>query len=47
MTFSADAYDNEMGITTQSCFQGTSILSFADGEPSEQHPAASRQRTFW
>ena len=27
--FAADAYVNEMGITTQSCFRGTSILAFA------------------
>lgn len=27
--FSADAYLNEMGITTQHCFKGTSLLSFA------------------
>ena len=27
--FSADAYVNEMGITTQHCIRGTSILSFA------------------
>src|SRR5260221_2405885 len=27
--FSADAYLNEMGITTQHCFQGTSITTFA------------------
>jgi CxxC motif-containing protein (DUF1111 family) len=27
--FSADAYVNEMGITTQSCFRGTSVLAFA------------------
>ncbi len=27
--FAADAYLNEMGITTQHCFKGTSILSFA------------------
>jgi len=27
--FSADAYVNEMGITTQSCVRGVSILSFA------------------
>jgi len=27
--FSGDAYVNEMGITTQSCFQGTSVLAFA------------------
>jgi len=29
LQFSADAYLNEMGITTQHCFKGTSILSFA------------------
>jgi CxxC motif-containing protein (DUF1111 family) len=29
MQFSADAYVNEMGITTQSCFQGTSVNAFA------------------
>jgi hypothetical protein len=29
MQFSGDAYLNEMGITTQSCFQGTSVLAFA------------------
>lgn len=28
-TFAADAYKNEMGITTQHCFQGTSITAFA------------------
>ena len=28
-TFAADAYKNEMGITTQHCFRGTSITSFA------------------
>jgi CxxC motif-containing protein (DUF1111 family) len=27
--FSADAYVNEMGITTQHCIQGTSVLDFA------------------
>lgn len=27
--FSADAYLNEMGITTQSCFKGTSVVAFA------------------
>lgn len=30
LTFSADAYRNEMGITTQSCYRGTSILAFAN-----------------
>jgi CxxC motif-containing protein (DUF1111 family) len=34
LVFSGDAYDNEMGITTQSCFNGTSILEFAV----ENHP---------
>jgi CxxC motif-containing protein (DUF1111 family) len=28
-TFAADAYKNEMGITTQHCFRGQSITSFA------------------
>jgi CxxC motif-containing protein (DUF1111 family) len=27
--FSADAYLNEMGISTQSCYQGTSVIAFA------------------
>jgi CxxC motif-containing protein (DUF1111 family) len=30
LVFSGDAYDNEMGITTQSCFGGVSILEFAE-----------------
>jgi CxxC motif-containing protein (DUF1111 family) len=34
VSFSGDAYVNEMGITTQSCFKGTSILAFA----SENYP---------
>jgi len=29
VSFSGDAYVNEMGITTQSCFKGTSVLAFA------------------
>jgi CxxC motif-containing protein (DUF1111 family) len=29
VSFSGDAYINEMGITTQSCYKGTSILAFA------------------
>ena len=29
LQFSADAYLNEMGISTQSCFRGTNILAFA------------------
>ena len=29
MTFAADAYKNEMGITTQHCFRGQSITAFA------------------
>jgi CxxC motif-containing protein (DUF1111 family) len=28
LVFSGDAYDNEMGITTQSCFNGQTILEF-------------------
>jgi CxxC motif-containing protein (DUF1111 family) len=30
LVFSGDAYDNEMGITTQGCFDGVSILEFAE-----------------
>jgi CxxC motif-containing protein (DUF1111 family) len=30
VSFSGDAYINEMGITTQSCYKGTSILAFAN-----------------
>jgi CxxC motif-containing protein (DUF1111 family) len=30
VSFSGDAYLNEMGITTQSCLRGTSILAFAN-----------------
>jgi len=29
VSFAGDAYVNEMGITTQSCYKGTSILAFA------------------
>ncbi|HEX6274603.1 MAG TPA: di-heme oxidoredictase family protein [Polyangiaceae bacterium] len=29
MQFSADAYNNEMAITTQSCFRGTTVNTFA------------------
>ena len=29
MQFSADAYVNEMGITTQSCFRGAALTAFA------------------
>jgi CxxC motif-containing protein (DUF1111 family) len=29
VSFAGDAYLNEMGITTQSCYRGTSILAFA------------------
>lgn len=30
VSFAGDAYINEMGITTQSCFKGTAILAFAN-----------------
>lgn len=34
VSFSGDAYLNEMGISTQSCFKGTSVTSFAtDNQP--------------
>jgi hypothetical protein len=29
VSFAGDAYNNEMGITTQSCYKGTAILAFA------------------
>jgi hypothetical protein len=29
MQFSADAYNNEMALTTQSCFRGTTVNTFA------------------
>src|SRR6185369_15373087 len=41
LVFAGDAYDNEMGITTQSCFRGTSILDFADENyPNNVQPGA-------
>ncbi len=41
LVFSGDAYDNEMGITTQSCFNGTSILEFAvENHPNNVQPPA-------
>jgi CxxC motif-containing protein (DUF1111 family) len=36
--FAGDAYDNEMGITTQSCFRGRTILAFAE----ENYPNNNR-----
>jgi CxxC motif-containing protein (DUF1111 family) len=40
--FSADAYLNEMGITTQHCFKGTSIISFAiENYPNNVPPPAA------
>jgi CxxC motif-containing protein (DUF1111 family) len=34
VSFSGDAYLNEMGISTQSCFKGTSVTAFAtDNQP--------------
>jgi CxxC motif-containing protein (DUF1111 family) len=38
--FAADAYLNEMGITTQSCFRGTSINTFATENLPDANPAA-------
>jgi CxxC motif-containing protein (DUF1111 family) len=39
--FSGDAYLNEMGISTQSCFRGTSILDFAqENFPNNRPPPA-------
>jgi len=36
--FSADAYNNEMGISTQSCFRGTSLNDFALENPPNALP---------
>ena len=41
VSFSGDAYLNEMGISTQSCFRGTSILAFAtDNQANNVGPGA-------
>jgi CxxC motif-containing protein (DUF1111 family) len=41
VSFAGDAYLNEMGISTQSCFKGKSILAFAaDNQSNNVHPKA-------
>jgi CxxC motif-containing protein (DUF1111 family) len=40
VSFAGDAYVNEMGITTQSCYKGTSILAFAFENLPNNVPAA-------
>lgn len=40
LVFAGDAYDNEMGITTQSCSNGTSVLEFAVENFPNNIPAA-------
>jgi CxxC motif-containing protein (DUF1111 family) len=41
VSFSGDAYINEMGISTQSCYKGTMILAFAnDNQSNNVHPPA-------
>ncbi|HEU4727448.1 MAG TPA: di-heme oxidoredictase family protein [Kofleriaceae bacterium] len=41
VSFAGDAYLNEMGISTQSCFRGKSILAFAtDNQSNNVHPPA-------
>src|SRR5207344_1598085 len=41
VSFSGDAYINEMGISTQSCYKGTMILAFAnDNQSNNVHPKA-------
>jgi CxxC motif-containing protein (DUF1111 family) len=41
ISFAGDAYINEMGISTQSCFRGKSVLSFAfDNQSNNVHPKA-------
>lgn len=40
VSFSGDAYINEMGVSTQSCYKGTSIKAFAfDNQANNVHPA--------
>lgn len=40
VSFAGDAYLNEMGISTQSCFRGQSVLAFAfDNQANNVHPA--------
>lgn len=39
--FAADAYVNEMGITTQHCFQGTSVTAFATESAPNGVPVAT------
>jgi CxxC motif-containing protein (DUF1111 family) len=39
VSFAGDAYLNEMGISTQSCFRGKSVLAFAnDNQANNAHP---------
>ncbi len=38
VSFAGDAYLNEMGISTQSCFKGTSITAFATDNQSDNRP---------
>jgi CxxC motif-containing protein (DUF1111 family) len=38
VSFAGDAYLNEMGISTQSCFKGTSITAFADDNQPNNAP---------
>jgi len=41
VSFAGDAYVNEMGITTQSCYKGSSITAFAfENYPNNVEPAA-------
>ena len=38
MSFAGDAYINEMGISTQSCFKGQPVLAFAADNQSNNAP---------
>jgi CxxC motif-containing protein (DUF1111 family) len=41
ISFSGDAYINEMGISTQSCYKGSMVLAFAnDNQSNNVHPKA-------
>ena len=45
VSFAGDAYINEMGISTQSCFKGTLDHGVRDRQPAEQRRAGSRRAT--
>jgi hypothetical protein len=45
VSFAVDAYLNELGISTQSCYKGTSILAFAtDNQSNNVTPEGGLQQ---